>query len=676
MAPNTRFCASLSSDVEMCGVAIEDDTKMSRVVDACTDDLEEKEEVYLTKEELNVVELFKLSRGNEMTHEDLVSELFKMSQGNLVMGIVALFTTVHACDAKIVELKKNVRTSMPSDESLLSRLDNVNALPSCKSSASLPCDDCVALLNKNDEYVIDMLNENAFLPCMSCKSLSDELELLKSNACMPCTSCDALHKKNNKLKSSIIRLKANAILQCASCAMYAEMSESNNSSSCTSCSSMLAETDSLKSNASMPCDSCVALRKDLDCAKVEIGNLMSLARKGCNSCIGMLAENEKLKLDHSTCLEKLEIAKAKIARITSMPSSTFSSTLNDDACLNSCAHHDALHDMHMSDFSSNSCTSCHGLKNEVEALKLVRDDMSAKLVEHNDMSASLEKENDLLRTTYAECIEKEMQILRDAPCDICERLKSQNEVLLQLCKSLDAKLLDSRNSSHSDFGVLKTSSLSWELSSSHVERESLGVSTCAIALDDSSLANTHVVGSCGVAQGISNDKGASCSNGTSISKEKYHCTFCKKDGHVVNGVNLVVNGRRIGTKRGLGARRSRGRVRSRVIHTVHVERTRIMDGFTVWPQNRRGDEDGVLTRVKANGRPVQVKGPDGLGPRRLDGHEASKPVVDGFSVWASKPTADGFPVWASKPAVADGGARGTIAKCEGHFRNVKMSKGI
>ncbi|TVU22255.1 hypothetical protein EJB05_31939, partial [Eragrostis curvula] len=60
-----------------------------------------------------------------------------------------------------------------------------------------------------------------------------------------------------------------------------------------------------------------------------------------------------------------------------------------------------------------------------------------------------------------------------------------------------------------------------------------------------------------------------------------------------------------------------------------------MDGFTVWPQNRRGDEDGVLTRVKANGRPVQVKGPDGLGPRRLDGDE-----------------------------------------CEGHFRNVKMSKGI
>ncbi|TVU36176.1 hypothetical protein EJB05_18096, partial [Eragrostis curvula] len=89
----------------------------------------------------------------------------------------------------------------------------------------------------------------------------------------------------------------------------------------------------------------------------------------------------------------------------------------------------------------------------------------------------------------------------------------------------------------------------------------------------------------------------------------------------VNGVNLVVNGRRIGTKRGLGARRSRGRVRSRVIHTVHMEMTRSIDGFAVWPQNRGGDEDSVLTRVKANRRPVQVKGPDGLGPRRLDGNE-------------------------------------------------------
>jgi len=58
------------------------------------------------------------------------------------------------------------------------------------------------------------------------------------------------------------------------------------------------------------------------------------------------------------------------------------------------------------------CTSCIELENEVLALKQVRGDMSAKLVEHNEMSANLEKENELLRTTYAECIGKEMENLK------------------------------------------------------------------------------------------------------------------------------------------------------------------------------------------------------------------------------------------------------------------------
>jgi hypothetical protein len=38
----------------------------------------------------------------------------------------------------------------------------------------------------------------------------------------------------------------------------------------------------------------------------------------------------------------------------------------------------------------------------------MREDMSTKLVEHDDMSANLEKENELLRTTYAKCIEEEI----------------------------------------------------------------------------------------------------------------------------------------------------------------------------------------------------------------------------------------------------------------------------
>jgi hypothetical protein len=121
---------------------------------------------------------------------------------------------------------------------------------------------------------------------------------------------------------------------------------------------------------------------------------------------------------------------------------------NDDDCLNSCCNHDALHNLH-----STSCTSCNDLKNEIEALKQVCDDMSAKLIEHNEMAARLEKDNDLLCTTYDECIEEEIQLLRETPCGTCEQLKSQNEVFLILCKILDAKLLDSHHCSHSDVDI-------------------------------------------------------------------------------------------------------------------------------------------------------------------------------------------------------------------------------
>ena len=64
----------------------------------------------------------------------------------------------------------------------------------------------------------------------------------------------------------------------------------------------------------------------------------------------------------------------------------------DGACLTSCDNHDALLDAN-DDVSSNGliCTSCIELENEVLALKQMRDDMSAKLVEHNEMSANLEK---------------------------------------------------------------------------------------------------------------------------------------------------------------------------------------------------------------------------------------------------------------------------------------------
>jgi hypothetical protein len=111
----------------------------------------------------------------------------------------------------------------------------------------------------------------------------------------------------------------------------------------------------------------------------------------CDSCVDMIAENKKLKLDYSTCVEQLEIARAQIIEINSIHSSTYSSTLNNDTCIDSNDNHDALLDINACNVSTISCASCNDLKHEIDDLKQVRDDMSVKLIEHNEKSANLKK---------------------------------------------------------------------------------------------------------------------------------------------------------------------------------------------------------------------------------------------------------------------------------------------
>jgi hypothetical protein len=125
------------------------------------------------------------------------------------------------------------------------------------------------------------------------------------------------------------------------------------------------------------------------CFNSEIELLKS--NVSCDSCIGMLAENEKLKLDYYTCVEQLKITRAEIIEINSMHSSTYSSTLNNDTCIDSNDNHDVLLDINACNMSTASCTSCNDLKHEIDDLKQVHDDMSAKLVEHNEKSANLKK---------------------------------------------------------------------------------------------------------------------------------------------------------------------------------------------------------------------------------------------------------------------------------------------
>src|SRR5579859_7298789 len=293
------------------------------------------------------------------------------------------------------------------------------------------------------------------------------------------------------------------------------------------------ENEMLKSSASMPCNSCVTLQNDLDRARDEIALLETNASLPCVSCESLVAEINKLKFTYTTCVEQLEHARAKIDEIESMPCSTCSLVLEEVACLTSCDNHNALLDVDDDTCSCGLiCTSCIDLENEVLVLKQMRNDMSAKLVEHDEMSANLEKEIDFLHTTYVNCIEKEMDILRNAPCGTCESLKHENEVLLTRCKNLSAKSFDSRISCHSEVDVSNLTSSQPE-SVLCVERESLDVGIRASALDSSPVASPKLVASSGVAQGKSNGKGASCSLETQPSRPKFHCTFCEKDGHTI-----------------------------------------------------------------------------------------------------------------------------------------------
>jgi hypothetical protein len=105
----------------------------------------------------------------------------------------------------------------------------------------------------------------------------------------------------------------------------------------------------------------------------------------------MLAEIEKLKLYYFTCVEQLEIARAKIIEINSMHSSTCSSTLNNNTCIDSNDDHDVLLDINAYNVSTIDCTSCIDLKHEIDDFKQVCDDMSVKLIEHDEKSANHEK---------------------------------------------------------------------------------------------------------------------------------------------------------------------------------------------------------------------------------------------------------------------------------------------
>ena len=121
---------------------------------------------------------------------------------------------------------------------------------------------------------------------------------------------------------------------------------------------MKSENDLLKSNASMPCNSCIALNDNLDKARDDIALLKSNASLPCVYCESLLAEVNELKLTHTTCVEQLEHARAEICEMKSMPCSMCSLILDDNVCPTSCNTHDTLLDVNDDAYSCGLICTC------------------------------------------------------------------------------------------------------------------------------------------------------------------------------------------------------------------------------------------------------------------------------------------------------------------------------
>jgi hypothetical protein len=93
MAPSACSPMSPSSRFEMCGIAIEDDKKRSREMNA----------------DCEVMDVLKLVLDGELGDKDVLSKLLKMNIGKLVKCILTLIPQVGACDAKIDKLKRKVK---------------------------------------------------------------------------------------------------------------------------------------------------------------------------------------------------------------------------------------------------------------------------------------------------------------------------------------------------------------------------------------------------------------------------------------------------------------------------------------------------------------------------------------------------------------------------------------
>jgi hypothetical protein len=149
MAPSACSRLSLSSGIEMCGIAIEDDKKRSGEM----------------KADCEVMNVIKLVLDGELGDKDLLPDLLKMNKGNLIKDILTLIPRVVACDAKIDKLERKVekyksRYSNACDSLLSDNYKMIRTIACLNSKIELlksnvSCDSCVGMLTENEKLKLD-----------------------------------------------------------------------------------------------------------------------------------------------------------------------------------------------------------------------------------------------------------------------------------------------------------------------------------------------------------------------------------------------------------------------------------------------------------------------------------------------------------------------------------------
>jgi hypothetical protein len=193
-----------------------------------------------------MMSLIKDYQDGDLKKGDLYRKLRDMNQGTLAKGILILCDRLNDCECHCEDLhRRNIdlcdalRRKKEKMKCSFARLKC--GMAHWKSCALNSCNSCNTMHANNVE-----LNS-------SLAHLKSEIKMLHFNASLPCKSCDALLAENKLVRGENLEY-ANDV------GTFLQENEDLN----LSLTNLQSEIDLLKFNASMPCNSCVALNVELD----------------------------------------------------------------------------------------------------------------------------------------------------------------------------------------------------------------------------------------------------------------------------------------------------------------------------------------------------------------------------------------------------------------------------